>query len=249
MAPSANPSVLTVTTSPSIAHSSATRPQIAVVDYDIGNLHSACKALELVGAEPIVTADEAVLAAAAGVLLPGVGAFDPAIAQLRERNLIEPLRRIAASGKPFLGICLGMQILFEGSEEGQEAGLGILPGWVRHFQPEPGLTIPQMGWNDLSLTQPDCPLWQGLPEAAWVYFVHSYYVQPQDGALNAAVVTHGTQTVTAAVARGNVLATQFHPEKSGPVGLRILENFVEVVRREAGSTLADSPALVLGDRG
>ncbi len=210
----------------------ASAPIIAVVDYDMGNMHSACKGLAMAGAETQITSDPAVLTQADGVVLPGVGAFDPAIQHLRDRELIEPLKAIAASGKPFFGICLGMQILFDGSAEGSEPGLGILPGQVRRFNSEPGLTIPHMGWNQLALTQPDCPLWQDLPANAWMYFVHSFYVAPSDDAVTAASVTHGSQTVTAAVAQKNVLATQFHPEKSSDAGLKILANFVSYVQSQ-----------------
>lgn len=205
-------------------------PLIAVVDYDMGNLHSACKGLTLAGAQTQVTADPEVLAQADGVVLPGVGAFDPAIAQLRDRRLIAPLRDIARSGKPFLGICLGMQILFDGSEEGQEPGLGIVPGQVRRFASEPGLSIPHMGWNQLDLTQPDLGLWARLPASAWTYFVHSFYVVPAQAAATAAQCTHGSQQFAAAIAQGNVWATQFHPEKSAGAGLQILANFVRQVQ-------------------
>ena len=208
----------------------ASAPIIAVVDYDMGNLHSACKGFAMAGAETQVTDDPKMMEQADGLVLPGVGAFDPAIQHLRDRNLIEPLRAIAASGKPFFGICLGMQIMFEGSSEGSEPGLGILPGQVQRFQSEPGLTIPHMGWNQLELTQPNCPLWQGLPDPAWMYFVHSFYVSPDDAAVTAAAVTHGQQTVTAAVGQDNILATQFHPEKSADAGLKVLANFVEYVK-------------------
>lgn len=203
---------------------------IAVIDYDMGNLHSACKGLEQAGATTHVTNHYSDLAAADAVVLPGVGAFDPAIQHLRSRDLIQPIRDIIASGKPFLGICLGLQILMEGSEEGKEPGLGVIPGMVRRFHPEPDLTIPHMGWNQLQLTQPQHPLWDQLPPNPWVYFVHSFYAAPVDGAFNAAVVTHGTQTVTAAVARNNLMAVQFHPEKSSSAGLQILANFVNSVR-------------------
>ncbi|MEL7510758.1 MAG: imidazole glycerol phosphate synthase subunit HisH [Cyanobacteria bacterium J06554_3] len=203
---------------------------IAVIDYDMGNLHSACKGLQVAGAKTLVTDNVADIESADGVVLPGVGAFDPAMEHLRSRHLIEPIRRIARSGKPFLGICVGMQVLFEGSEEGREPGLGIFPGRVRRFQPELNLTIPHMGWNQLSLTQPECPIWQGIPDAAWVYFVHSYYAAPSDSTVTAATITHGSQTVTAAVASGNLMAVQFHPEKSSDAGLQILSNFVSYVR-------------------
>ncbi len=203
--------------------------KIAVVDYDMGNLHSVCKGLQEAGAIPVITDVPSELAAADAIVLPGVGAFDPAIKQIRDRDLASPLQDIIAAGKPFLGICLGMQILCDRSEEGREAGLGIIPGTVRRFQPEPNLTIPQMGWNQLLLNQPDCPLWQNISPAAWVYFVHSYYVEPNLGSDTAATVTHGTQTVTAAIARDNVMAVQFHPEKSAKTGLQILANFVRLV--------------------
>ncbi|MEL6489155.1 MAG: imidazole glycerol phosphate synthase subunit HisH [Cyanobacteria bacterium J06555_13] len=205
---------------------------IAVIDYDMGNLHSACKGLQAAGATTLVTDSVADIEKADGVLLPGVGAFDPAMQHLRSRNLIEPIRRIALSGKPFLGICVGLQVLFEGSEEGSEAGLGILPGMIRRFKNEPGITIPHMGWNQLSLTQPDCPLWKGISPDAWVYFVHSFYAAPTDPGINVATITHGSQTVTAAVAKGNLMAMQFHPEKSSTAGLNILGNFVSYVKAQ-----------------
>lgn len=203
---------------------------IAVIDYDMGNLHSACKGLQFAGAKTLVTDSVEDIERADGVVLPGVGAFDPAMQHLRSRHLIEPIRQIALSGKPFLGICLGLHVLFEGSEEGSEKGLGIFPGTIRHFQPEPGLTIPHMGWNQLELTQPECPIWKNIPPEAWVYFVHSYHAAPTDPSLNAATITHGNQTVTAAVAKGNLMAVQFHPEKSSTAGLQILSNFVSYVR-------------------
>lgn len=203
---------------------------IAVIDYDMGNLHSACKGLEKAGATPIITDSVMELERADAVVLPGVGAFDPAMQHLRSRYLIEPIQRIIASGKPFLGICLGMQILFEDSEEGNEPGLGVIAGTVRRFRPEPGITIPHMGWNQLEFTQPDSPMWQQLTSESWLYFVHSYYVDPVNPQVQAATVTHGSQTVTAAIARDNLMAVQFHPEKSSTAGLQILSNFVQLVR-------------------
>lgn len=202
---------------------------IAVIDYDMGNLHSACKGLENAGATTCITDSPQAIADADAIVLPGVGAFDPAMQHLRSRDLEEPLKAAIRSGKPFLGICLGLQILFDGSEEGSEPGLGIVPGTVRRFRPEPGLTIPHMGWNTLNFTQPDLPTWRHLSDPAWVYFVHSYYVAPTDPQVRAATVTHGTQTVTAAIARDNIVAVQFHPEKSSTVGLQVLANFVDRV--------------------
>lgn len=205
---------------------------IAVIDYDMGNLHSVCKALEKAGATPKVTSSPKDLENAMAIVLPGVGAFDPAMQSLRARNLIEPIKNIVASGKPFLGICLGMQILFESSEEGVENGLGIIPGKVRRFRPSQEIRIPHMGWNQLEITQERSLLWEHLPPQPWVYFVHSFYVDPVEKKVNAATVTHGSQTVTAAVAYDNVTAVQFHPEKSSNVGLQILSNFVSQVREK-----------------
>jgi glutamine amidotransferase len=202
---------------------------IAVIDYDMGNLHSVCKGLEKTGATPQITDSPELIQAADAVVLPGVGSFDPAMQHLKSRDLVEPIREVITSGVPFLGICLGLQILFEGSAEGNETGLSIFPGTVRRFKSEPGLTIPHMGWNQLNYTQPHLSLWQRLEPNPWVYFVHSYYVDPVDPQLTAATITHGTQTVTAAIAHNNVIAVQFHPEKSSTTGLKILENFVELV--------------------
>ncbi len=203
--------------------------EIAIIDYGMGNLHSACKGLEKAGAKLRITDSTRELEQADAIVLPGVGAFDPAVQHLRSRGLEDPIKKIIASGKPFLGICLGLQILFDGSEEGLEPGLGIIPGMVRRFVNEPGITIPHMGWNQLEITQPKCGLWQGLQGGEWVYFVHSYYVDPVDTAVRAATVTHGTQTVTAAIAQNNLMAVQFHPEKSSTAGLQILANFVAQV--------------------
>ena len=204
--------------------------KIAVVDYDMGNLHSVCKALEYAGAETLITHIPAELASADAIVLPGVGSFDPAVKKIRDRDLEQPLKDIIASGKPFLGICLGLQILFDRSDEGNEAGLGIIAGTVKKFQPEPNLTIPQMGWNQLDLSQPHCPLWGELDASKWVYFDHSYYVEPSQSSVSAAMVTHGSQTVTAAIAQNNIMAVQFHPEKSSTTGLQILGNFVRVAK-------------------
>jgi imidazole glycerol-phosphate synthase subunit HisH len=204
---------------------------IAVIDYDIGNLHSVCKGLEKAGAEPIVTSDPKVIAKADGVLLPGVGAFDHCMQNLRSHKLEDIVKEAIASGKPFLGICVGMQILFEGSEEGQESGLGIISGTVKRFKPEPNITIPHIGWNQLQITQPECDLWQALPVNPWMYFVHSYFAVPTDLSLIAAYTNHGNQKATAAIALNNLMAVQFHPEKSSDCGIKMLSNFVEFVRQ------------------
>ena len=207
-------------------------PVIAVVDYEMGNLHSVCKGLEKAGATPNVTYSPKELEQADAIVLPGVGAFDPAVQHLRSRGLEQPIKEAIASGKPFLGICLGLQILFESSAEGTQPGLGIIKGKVRRFRPEPDITIPHMGWNQLEVTQPKSILWEHLPSDPWVYFVHSYYVDPIEKQIRAATVTHGTQTVTAAIAHENLIAVQFHPEKSSNIGLQILSNFVAQVREK-----------------
>ncbi|MEM9215104.1 MAG: imidazole glycerol phosphate synthase subunit HisH [Cyanobacteria bacterium P01_F01_bin.150] len=204
---------------------------IAVIDYDMGNLHSVCKGLEYAGAVPTIVDTFAEMNAADAVILPGVGSFDPAMRHLRSRDLIHPIQDIVANDKPFLGICLGLQILLEGSEEGEEPGLGIVPGRVRRFQPESGITIPQMGWNQLQFAQTELAIWADLPLNPWLYFVHSFYADPANASDIAATVSHGSQTVTAAIARNNLVAAQFHPEKSSATGLKILSNFVRSVEQ------------------
>jgi glutamine amidotransferase len=210
---------------------------IALINYDRGNLRSVRKALEKAGAstdngggvelvsEPARLQEPDVHA----VVLPGVGAFGDAVRNLQSRGLWEPLREWIQADKPFLGICLGYQLLFESSEEtpGIE-GLGVFPGRVVRFpeKTETGLKVPHMGWNRLQLTQPQCPLWDGLPEGHTnVYFVHSYYPSPAEASLVSARAGYGLD-FAAAIARGNIYATQFHPEKSQAVGIRMLENFV-----------------------
>lgn len=199
---------------------------IAVIDYGVGNLYSVEKAFAQLGAEAVVTSDPAVIAGADKVVLPGVGAFGDCMNNLAEYNLIEVIRQVIARGTPFLGICLGLQLLFAGSEEDPGVpGLGILPGMVRKIV-APGLKIPHMGWNSLDFHAPS-PLFAGLPQAPYVYFVHSYHAVPDDPALITASTDYGG-SVTAAVGRGRLQAVQFHPEKSGAVGLQILRNFKEL---------------------
>ncbi|MGA7760069.1 MAG: imidazole glycerol phosphate synthase subunit HisH [Ilumatobacteraceae bacterium] len=203
-----------------------TRPLIAVLDYGIGNLHSAQKALEHEGADARLTADPAVIADADGVVLPGVGAFGACMDALRSAGLDEPARAAAGSGRPFLGICVGMQMLFTKSEENPDAaGLDLIPGTVTWIPAGP--KIPQMQWNRLDLALPDDPMLAGLGDDAYVYFVHSLHGVPDDPAMVAATVEYGT-TINAAFRRDNVFAVQFHPEKSSRPGLRLLRNFVEV---------------------
>jgi glutamine amidotransferase len=194
---------------------------VAVLDYGIGNLRSAQKALERVGADARLTADPKEIAAADGVVLPGVGAFGKCMDALRETGLDRIAIEAAAENRPFLGICVGMQLLYEGSEEDPDAvGLGILPGIVRRL-PD-GVKRPQMQWNTLDI-QGDPPLFAGIEQPIWVYFVHSYAVEVGDNVV--ATCEYGGP-VAAAVVQGDLWATQFHPEKSSEAGLAILENFV-----------------------
>jgi len=193
---------------------------IAVLDYGIGNLRSAQKALEKVGAEAVLTAEPARIAAADGVVLPGVGHFGRCIEALRDTGLVEPARQAVESGKPFLGICIGMQLLYDGSDEAPEVkGLGVLPGRVR-LLPD-GVKRPQMQWNQLD--HRPTPMLAGLVDPVWMYFVHSYAPEPSDDVV--ATCDYGGPVV-AAVLRDNLWATQFHPEKSGAAGLALLANFV-----------------------
>ena len=200
--------------------------KIAIIDYGMGNLHSAAKALEKVGAQVKVTSDPELVRQADKVILPGVGAFGDCMKNLNERELAPVIHEVIAAGKPFLGICVGLQLLFEGSEEDPGvAGLGIFKGMVRKIA-APGLKIPHMGWNNLEY-RTSSSLFQGLPPAAYVYFVHSFHAVPTDESCITAVTDYGGQ-VTAAVGRGLVQAVQFHPEKSRAVGLKILANFKEM---------------------
>ena len=200
--------------------------KIAIIDYGMGNLHSAAKALEKVGAQVTVTRDPELVRQADKVILPGVGAFGDCMKNLNERELAPVIHEVIAAGKPFLGICVGLQLLFEGSEEDPGvAGLGIFKGMVRKIA-APGLKIPHMGWNNLEY-RTSSSLFQGLPPAAYVYFVHSFHAVPTDESCITAVTDYGGQ-VTAAVGRGLVQAVQFHPEKSSAVGLKILANFKEM---------------------
>ncbi len=201
---------------------------VAIVDYGVGNLFSLKSSLSAIGAQVLVTDDPAALAAADRILLPGVGAFGDAAEKLRERGLFEPLRVLAKQGKPLLGICLGMQLLFErGFEYGEHEGLGLIEGEVRPIAEviPSELKIPHIGWNALHLTR-DNPLWRYLKAGDCVYFVHSFYGKNTDGSV-IATAEYGAP-LTAAVARGNVYGCQFHPEKSGAVGLSILRAFCEI---------------------
>lgn len=197
---------------------------IAIVDYGMGNLHSVSKAVERLGYEPLVTGEREEILAADGIILPGVGAFGDAMEQLRITSLDSVMKDAAESGKPLLGICLGMQLLFSRSEEhGKFEGLDILPGSVVRFTGG-DYKVPHMGWNSLQFEKREHPLFAGLEEGH-VYFVHSYHVLPEVQADVLAVTDYG-QPVTAIVGRGSVYGMQFHPEKSGELGMSLLRNFL-----------------------
>jgi glutamine amidotransferase len=199
-------------------------PEIVVVDYDAGNLRSVQRALEAVGQRPLVTSDPRAVERAEALVLPGVGSAQDCMRKLVARDLAEPLKDYAASGRPFLGVCVGLQLLFDGSEEGGGVEcLGILPGMVRRFENRDGLKVPQIGWNAVTLKY-DHPLLVGIPGGTYFYFVHSYYADPADAEVTLAQAEYGVD-FAAIVARENVVATQFHPEKSADMGLRIYANF------------------------
>jgi imidazole glycerol-phosphate synthase subunit HisH len=198
-------------------------PLVAVVDYGIGNLHSAQKALSRLGADARLTADPALIGEAVAVVLPGVGAFGSCLDALRSRDLEAPVLDAVTSGRPFLGICIGMQMLFDASEEAPGVrGLGVLPGVVRWLAPE--VKRPQMQWNRIDILTDD-PMFDGLSERPWFYFVHSLHGVPEDPSVVVATCEYGGP-VNAAFRAGNVFATQFHPEKSASAGLGLLGNFV-----------------------
>ncbi|HNJ98386.1 MAG TPA: imidazole glycerol phosphate synthase subunit HisH [Ilumatobacteraceae bacterium] len=199
-------------------------PLVAVLDYGIGNLRSAQKALQVCGADARLTADPALVRDAAAVVLPGVGAFGACMQALRAAGLEPVVHEAVASGRPFLGICVGMQMLFSDSEEDpDDAGLGVIDGSIRWITDQ--LPRPQMQWNQLKLQQTSDPMFAGLGAHPWVYFVHSLHGMPTDPSVVAATCDYGG-TVNAAFRKGNVFATQFHPEKSGRDGLALLRNFV-----------------------
>lgn len=200
---------------------------IAIVDYDAGNIKSVEKALQFLGQEPVVTRDKETLLQAEKVIVPGVGAFGDAMGKMHQYGLVEVLREIAAKGTPLLGICLGLQLFFESSEEtpGVE-GLGLLPGKIVRIPDKEGFKIPHMGWNSIQIN-PASRLLKGIEEGAYVYFVHSYYLQAENE-VDVAATTDYVVNIHAAAEHENIFATQFHPEKSGEIGLQILKNFIEL---------------------
>ena len=204
---------------------------IALLDYGSGNLRSVEKALLKVGGNVEVMTRPEGMRSARAVVLPGVGAFDDCLNAMRRQELLEGVKEFIKSGRPFLGICVGYQALFERSEEFNScaAGLGIFGGKVLRFPHQPGLKVPQIGWNRLEIVRPDCPLYQGIAEGSHVYFVHSFYPQPVDLSIVATRTNYGLPFASS-IWKDNVFATQFHPEKSQTVGLRLLENFVALTR-------------------
>ena len=204
---------------------------IALLDYGSGNLRSVHKALLKVGADVQIVQHPEGMRGAQAVVLPGVGAFDDCINALRKQELLEASRDFIKTGKPFLGICVGYQALFERSEEFNScaAGLGVFGGSVVRFAQKPGLKIPQIAWNQIEITRSDCPLYRGMKSGSYVYFVHSFYPQPTDKSIIATTTDYG-DTFASSVWKDNVFATQFHPEKSQGVGLQLLKNFVELAK-------------------
>ncbi|MCC5829251.1 MAG: imidazole glycerol phosphate synthase subunit HisH [Phycisphaeraceae bacterium] len=212
---------------------------IGIINYRMGNLRSVQKAFEHVGASCLLLDAPGMIDRATKLVLPGVGAFGDGMKHLDEDGWIDPIRRFIQQGGPFLGICLGMQLLMESSTEDAPAtdrpisGLGLIPGRVVRFEGEsfgPGkLKVPHMGWNTLNQATPHCPLWQGLPESPSVYFVHSFFAQPTQQKVTAATADYGGQ-FCAAIQHENILATQFHPEKSQQTGLTMLRNFARIKR-------------------
>ncbi|MBI9018766.1 MAG: imidazole glycerol phosphate synthase subunit HisH [Phycisphaerae bacterium] len=204
--------------------------KISIIDYGMGNLHSVVKALGRVGADAVIIDKAEDIIKADKIVLPGVGAFRDAIATLQEKDMVEPIKEVVASGKPFIGICLGFQMLFDvGYEDGCYDGLGIIGGTVEKFEfgdnPK-NLKVPHMGWNSLKICG-EQPLFKGIEDESFVYFVHSYYVKPSDDAVAATKTTHGIEFVSS-IHKDNVYGVQFHPEKSQTVGMKILENFVGI---------------------
>ncbi len=200
---------------------------ITIVDYGMGNLRSVQKAFEKLNVDAAICTKPEEIANAEKLVLPGVGAFRDAIAELKSKNLVEPILEHIQAEKPFLGICLGLQMLFEISyEDGEYEGLGVLPGKVVRFENQPDIKIPHMGWNQLNVAD-DVPIFKDIPQEAYFYFVHSFYVVPTDENVIAAKTDHGVQFVSA-VAKNNMFATQFHPEKSQKYGLKLLDNFARL---------------------
>ncbi len=218
-----------------------------IIDYGMGNLRSVQKAFERIGEPAVISSQAAGIAAATRVVLPGVGAFRDAIAALRQHNLVDVIKDHIAADRPFLGICLGLQLLMDVSyEDGEHEGLGVIPGKVERFNLPAEYKIPHMGWNQLDHgAQPDNGLFQGLGTAPWFYFVHSYHIVPEDRSWIAATTDYGRPFVSV-VAKNNVMATQFHPEKSQSCGMQLLKNFLATTATTADAgTTADAATSVV----
>ena len=202
---------------------------IAIIDYGVGNLRSVEKAFQFIGKEVTVTSDVDLVYKADAVVLPGVGAYSDAMANLANAGMVDVVKQTIVKDKPFLGICLGMQLLFDYSEEGgsQVEGLGIFKGAIRQLPRDMGLKVPHMGWNSLKVKE-SSPLFGNLSKNPYVYFVHSFYLEAKDRELVAATTEYGV-SIDAAISKGNVFAAQFHPEKSGKVGLEILRNWISLI--------------------
>jgi len=202
--------------------------KIAIIDYGMGNIHSVAKALELFGAKTSITNKENDIGACDKIVLPGVGAFDDAMAELEKQGLVEVIKEQIKNKKPFLGICLGLQLLLEDSQEAKgKKGLGILEGKVVKFSVKAGQKVPHMGWNDLKIISSGCPLLSGFSDGSQVYFCHSYYPVPVDKSVIAATTDYGLE-FPSVLWKDNVYGVQFHPEKSQAVGQKIIKNFVEL---------------------
>ncbi|MFA5093086.1 MAG: imidazole glycerol phosphate synthase subunit HisH [Candidatus Omnitrophota bacterium] len=202
--------------------------KIAIIDYGMGNIHSVAKAIALFGAQSVITNNKSEISSCDKIVLPGVGAFDDAILELEKQDLISLIKDQIKQQKPFLGICLGMQLLLEGSQEAKASGgLGIFSGEVVKFSHEKGLKIPHMGWNDLKVVSENCPLLNGVAKDSQVYFCHSYYPEPIDKTVIAATTDYGL-TFASVLWKDNVYGAQFHPEKSQGIGLKIIKNFVQL---------------------
>lgn len=200
---------------------------IAIIDYDAGNLKSVEKALISLGEAPVVTRDKELIRNADKVILPGVGAFGDAMSKLHHYQLVDVIKEVADSDTPLLGICLGLQLFFERSSETEGVeGLSLLKGEILRIPDQEGLKIPHMGWNSLTL-RPDARLFRNIPDQSYVYFVHSYYLKAQEESIVAATTDYSTQ-IHASIEKDNIFACQFHPEKSGNIGLKILKNFIEL---------------------
>lgn len=205
---------------------------IAIIDYDAGNIKSVQKAIELLGQDVVLTRDPDTILSADHVILPGVGSFGDAMEKLHKYDLVSVIHRVVENKIPFLGICLGLQLLFDSSEESEGVpGLGVLKGKIVRFDDKEGYKIPHMGWNSLHIAD-DARLFLGISEDAYVYFVHSYYLQAEDPSIVKATSEY-TNLIHASVESGNVFACQFHPEKSSDVGLQILRNFIGIQKGEA----------------